>query len=140
MFAAVVAVVIGRNHGVSVGAERQRREVAAHTAEGVALLAAVWIGFQAINAWRLTELWRRTFDPYMELYVLALLTAFTASVVIGLRVVLRVQESAAGAALLRAAGARRPPSARQGGPGRPARRRASARRSSCCSWCLREQS
>ena len=84
----------------AAGTDQQRRAVAEHTAEGVALLAAVWIAFQAVNAWRLTELWRRTFDPFVELYVLALLTAFTVSVVIGLRVVVKVQEAGAGDRLL----------------------------------------
>jgi hypothetical protein len=97
VFAAVVAVVLSRRHADASG--RASREVAEHTAEGVALLAAVWIGFQGINAWRLTELWRRTFDPFIELYVLALLTAFTLTLVIGVRVVVKVQQVGAAAPL-----------------------------------------
>jgi len=96
VFAAVVAMVLGRRADAGDGREAERRAVAQHTAEGVALIAAVWIAFQWVNAWRLTELWRRTFDPYIEFYVLALITAFTASVVIGLRVVLKVQEASSG--------------------------------------------
>ena len=98
VFAAVVAMVLSRRHAAAPGAAS--REVAEHTAEGVALLAAVWIAFQGINAWRLTELWRRTFDPFIELYVLALLTAFTLTLVIALRVVVKVQQLG-GAAPLR---------------------------------------
>jgi len=110
VFAAVVAVLVGHGRRADATADRQRRETAAHTAEGVALLAVVWIGFQAINAWRLTELWRRTFEPYMEMYVLALLTAFTVSVMIGVRVVMKVQEASSGPAPLNTAvlDARRP--------------------------------
>jgi len=93
VFAAVVAMVLGRRGTAGDGREAERRAVAEHTAEGVALIAAVWIAFQWVNAWRLTELWRRTFDPFIEVYVLALLTAFTISVMIGLRVVLKVQEA-----------------------------------------------
>ena len=100
IFAAVVAVVLGRRREGS-GSDQQRRVVAEHTAEGVALIASVWIAFQAINAWRLTELWRRMFDPFVELYVLALLTAFTMSVVIGLRAVVKVQEADTGQRPLR---------------------------------------
>jgi hypothetical protein len=100
VFAAVVAVVLGRRHGEATGTDQQRRAAAEHTAEGVALIAAVWIAFQAVNAWRLTELWRLTFDPFVEVYVLALLTAFTVSVVIGLRVVMKVQVAGAGNRML----------------------------------------
>lgn len=95
VFAAVVALLI---HGkVRPAAESEARGAAAaqHTAEGIALLALVWIGFQAVNAWRLASLWRRTFDGNIELYVLALVTALSATVVVGARVVLKVQESAA---------------------------------------------
>ena len=102
VFAAVVAVVLGRRHEDAAGTDQQRRAVAEHTAEGVALIASVWIAFQAINAWRLTELWRHMFDPFVEVYVLALLTAFTVSVVIGVRVVIKVQEAGAGERLLHA--------------------------------------
>ncbi len=103
VFAAVVAVVLGvRRAGDASASDLQRRVVAQHTAEGVALLAAIWIGFQSINAWRLTELWRRTFDPFIELYVFGLITAFAFSVVIGVRVVAKVHESGAGVSTLRA--------------------------------------
>lgn len=95
VFAAIVAVVLRRGDAGD-GREAERLAVAQHTAEGVALIAAVWIAFQWVNAWRLTELWRRLFDPFIELYVLALLTAFTASIVIGARVVLKVQEASGG--------------------------------------------
>lgn len=67
---------------------------AQHTAEGVALLGLVWITFQAVNAWRLASLWRRTFDGNIEFHTLALITALTATLVIGARVVLKVQAAA----------------------------------------------
>lgn len=98
IFAAVVAVVLSRRQ--TDAAHRTGREVAEHTAEAVALLAAVWIAFQGVNAWRLTELWRHTFDPFIEVYVLALLSAVTLTLVIGVRVVVKVQELS-GAAPLR---------------------------------------
>ena len=103
VFAAVVAVVLGvRADDGSGPPTSSGASSRTHTAEGVALLAAVWIGFQSVNAWRLTELWRRTFDPFIELYVFGLLTAFTFSVVIGVRVVVKVHESGAGIRTLRA--------------------------------------
>ena len=100
VFAAVVAVVLGRRHEDATITEQQRRAVAEHTAEGVALIATVWIAFQAVNAWRLTELWGHMFDPFVEVYVLALLTAFTVSLVISLRVVVKEQEVGVGYRLL----------------------------------------
>jgi hypothetical protein len=93
IFAAVVAALLYLQ-APAAAAGGAARETARHTAEGVALLASVWIAFQAVNAWRLTELWRRTYDTHIELYVLALITALVASLMIGLRVVLKVQEAA----------------------------------------------
>jgi hypothetical protein len=98
VFAAVVAVVLSRR--TADAAQRAGREVTEHTAEAVALLAVVWIAFQGVNAWRLTELWRHTFDPFIEVYVFALLTAVTLTLVIGVRVVVKVQ-ALGGAAPLR---------------------------------------
>jgi hypothetical protein len=100
IFAAVVAVLLSRRDGADPEGVA-RTAAAAHTAEGVALLAVVWIGFQAVNAWRLTELWRHMFDPNVELYVLAVITAMTATVIIAARAVLQVQETGGGLALLR---------------------------------------
>jgi hypothetical protein len=87
IFGAVVAIVLGRKES-----EGSRSSVAhaRHTAEGVALLAMVWIAFQAVNAWRLIGLWRHMFDANIELYVLALITAITASITIGARVMMQV--------------------------------------------------
>jgi hypothetical protein len=102
IFAAVVALLI---HRTVMPADERDASVALatqHTAEGVALLALVWIGFQAVNAWRLATLWRRTFDGNIELYTLALITALMATVVIGARVVIKVRESASTAGCWRA--------------------------------------
>jgi hypothetical protein len=100
VLSAVVAVVLGQRQNEPDVHHLQRRAAAEHTAEAIALLAAVWIGFQAINAWRLTELWLHTFDPFIEIYVVALITAVTATLVIGVRVVLKVGESGVGTAML----------------------------------------
>lgn len=94
IFAAVVALIIHRTVKPASGSEARGALAAQHTAEGVALLALVWIAFQAVNAWRLATLWRRTFDGNIELYTLALITALTATIVVGARVVLKVQETA----------------------------------------------
>jgi uncharacterized membrane protein len=102
VFAAVVAVVLWQQQSGADIEQRQRRAAAEQTAEAVAMLAAVWITFQAINAWRLTELWRLTFDPFIEIYVVALMSAFTASLVIAVRVGLQVRDSGAGKAFLHA--------------------------------------
>ena len=102
VLSAVVAVLLGQRENELDALHLQRRAAAEQTAEAIALLAAVWIGFQAINAWRLTELWRRLFDPFIEIYVVALITAITATLVIGVRVVVTVGNSAVGASLLHA--------------------------------------
>lgn len=87
VFGAVVAIVLGHR---GPGGRDATLEHARHTAEGVSLLALVWIAFQAVNAWRLLGLWRHTFDEHIEIYVLALLTAITASIAIGARVMMQV--------------------------------------------------
>jgi uncharacterized membrane protein len=65
---------------------------ARHAAEGIALIALVWIAFQGANAWRLAALYRRTFDTAIEIYELSLITAITATVVIAVRAILKVRE------------------------------------------------
>ena len=93
IFGAVVALLIHRTSTPAGEGDARRGLAAQHTAEGVALLALVWIGFQAVNAWRLAGLWRRLFDSNIEFYTLALVTALAATVLVGARVVLNVQES-----------------------------------------------
>ncbi|MBP7776476.1 MAG: hypothetical protein KA371_05060 [Acidobacteria bacterium] len=94
VFMAIVAVLIRRS------TRQDDRGLAAvstqHAAEGIALLAMIWIAFQGVNAWRLAMLYRRTFDAHQEIFVVALITAITASVVIVARVVLKVQDGEAG--------------------------------------------
>ena len=96
VFLAVVTVLVRRalrpESAGGVGAV-----ASLHVAEATAILALVWITFQAVNAWRLTSLYRRTFDEHMEVFVVALITAITATVVIMARAILKVQDSAGGA-------------------------------------------
>jgi uncharacterized membrane protein len=54
-------------------------------AEGIALLAAVWVAVQAFGAVRLVVLWRLDATSYGEAYWLMLATAIVASTVIGAR-------------------------------------------------------
>jgi uncharacterized membrane protein len=54
-------------------------------AEGISLLAAVWISVQALGAARLIGLWRGGVGGYGELYSFAIVTAVVASVVISAR-------------------------------------------------------
>jgi uncharacterized membrane protein len=89
VFAAIVTVLIRRSarpddHGLADLPTQ-------HAAEAIALLAMVWITFQGLNAWRLAMLYRRTFDAHQEIFVVALITAVTATVVIVARAVLQVQ-------------------------------------------------
>jgi uncharacterized membrane protein len=90
VFMAIVAVLIRR----SVRPEDPGLAGVAtqHAAEAIALLAMVWITFQGVNAWRLATLYRRTFDAHQEIFVVALITAITATIIIMARAVLKVQD------------------------------------------------
>ncbi|MGE0042250.1 MAG: DUF5808 domain-containing protein [Vicinamibacterales bacterium] len=72
-------------------AERMR-----HAAEGIALLGAVWIGFQGFGAFRLVTLWQRGSGGFGEVYTAALVTAIVVSVVIGARTLKQVGREPAG--------------------------------------------
>lgn len=91
VFAAVVVLLV-RRAGRPQAGDELRALGALHAAEGIALLATVWIAFQAVNAWRLASLYQRTFDTDIEFYALALITAVTATVVIATRAVLKVRD------------------------------------------------
>ena len=68
----------------------QDRDRMLHGAEAIALLGLVWISFQSVTAYSLTELWRR-FDGGMGLvYNVSLLNAVVLSVVIGGRAALKI--------------------------------------------------
>lgn len=95
VFLAVVGVLVRRALRPE-GAGGASAAASLHVAEATAILALVWITFQAVNAWRLTSLYRRTFDEHMEIFVVALITAITATVVIMARAVLKVQETGDG--------------------------------------------
>ncbi|MEZ5291450.1 MAG: hypothetical protein R2745_10225 [Vicinamibacterales bacterium] len=90
VFMSVVALLVRRRR--TDGAHVLPDVAAAHAAEGIALLATVWIAFQGANAWRLVSLYGRTFDADIEMYALALITAITATVVIAARAILKVRE------------------------------------------------
>ena len=94
VFAAIVAVLIRRS--IRPDDRGLADAPTQHAAEAIALLAMVWIAFQGVNAWRLAMLYRRTFDAHQEIFVVALITAITASVVIVARAVMQVQASEEG--------------------------------------------
>lgn len=56
-----------------------------HAAEGVALLSALWIAFQGMAAWRMTEMWFSGRGGYGRVYSWLLLTAILLSVAIAAR-------------------------------------------------------
>lgn len=96
VFMAIVVVLVRRSR--RPGADDGLAPAASlHVAEATAVLALVWITFQGMNAWRLTTLYRRTFDEHQEIFVVALITAITATIVIVARAILQVQELADGA-------------------------------------------
>lgn len=96
VFMAIVVVLVKRSR--RSGADDGLAPAAAlHVAEATAVLALVWITFQAMNAWRLTSLYSRTFDEHQEIFVVALITAITATVLVVARAILQVQDLADGA-------------------------------------------
>ena len=84
IFAAVVALLIHRTV-TPAGEQRRARRRWPPSTPPKAWRCWRWCGsrFQAVNAWRLATLWRRTFDGNIELYTLALITALMATVVVG---------------------------------------------------------
>lgn len=90
VFMAIVAVLIRRS--VRPGDRGLAGAATQNAGEAIALLALIWITFQGVNAWRLAMLYRRTFDAHQEIFVVALLTAITATLVVMARAVLKVQE------------------------------------------------
>lgn len=59
-------------------------------AEGIALLAAIWIGVQALGAARLILLWQRGAGGFGRVYSSAVVVAIVLSVVVAVRTVRRV--------------------------------------------------
>lgn len=91
VFAAVVALLLRRARRTDPDAGL-RALGAVYAAEGIARLAAVWIAFQMVNAWRLASLYAHTFDADIEFYAFGLITAITATVVIAAHAVIKVRE------------------------------------------------
>jgi len=90
VFLTIVAVLVRR----AMRAEGALPAAASlQVAEATAILGLVWITFQGVNAWRLTSLYRRTFDEHMEIFVVALISAITATVVVVARAVLKMQHA-----------------------------------------------
>lgn len=68
----------------------QDRDRMLYGAEAIALLGCVWISFQLVTAYSLTELWRQYADRMGNVYNVSLLTAIVLSVVIGGRAALKI--------------------------------------------------
>jgi len=62
-----------------------------HSAEAIALLGLVWISFQFMTAYSLTELWRRFGGGMGVAYNAALLTSIVLSILIGGRAMLKLR-------------------------------------------------
>ena len=88
VFGAIIALLLWRarpaeldtHPGATADSERMRL-----AAEGIALLACVWIAVQAFGAARLIVLYRGAWGDFGALYSLSMVTAVVASVVIGAR-------------------------------------------------------
>jgi uncharacterized membrane protein len=68
----------------------QDRDRMLHGAEAIALLGLVWISFQLITAYSLTEVWRRFEGGMGDVYHVSLLSAVVLSIVIGGRAAMRI--------------------------------------------------
>lgn len=84
-------------HGIDATDEHaaQDRHRMLHGAEAIALLGLVWISFQLVNAWSLTELWLRWSGGMGLAYEVALITAGVLSVLVSGRAVLKIGRPAA---------------------------------------------
>jgi uncharacterized membrane protein len=87
VFGALVLLLLWRSapggsdvDGDRVDAEWRRMRLAA---EGIALLACVWIGFQGLGALRLVALWERGYGGLGRVYGVGLLVAIVVSIAIG---------------------------------------------------------
>jgi uncharacterized membrane protein len=87
IFGAIILLLLWRAPGVGhasaqVEADNARMRLAA---EGIALLAAIWIAVQAIGAVRLIVLWRGAWGGFGRVYTLAMLAAIGVSVIVMVR-------------------------------------------------------
>lgn len=92
IFSALVLILLRRTAA-------DGRQVAL-AAEGVALLAAVWVGVQSLSALRLVSLWQRGSGDFGGIYTIALIIAVAISLVIGRRTMKLVRREPRGAAPL----------------------------------------
>ena len=93
----VALLLLWRAHGIDASDEdaAQDRDRMLHGAEAIALLGLVWISFQCVNAWSLTELWLRWAGGMGLAYEVALITAGVLSVLVGGRAMLKIGRPAA---------------------------------------------
>jgi uncharacterized membrane protein len=61
-----------------------------HGAEAIALLGFIWIAFQAVTAWGVTELWLNYGGGMGRIYNVGFITSIVVSIVVGGRAALRI--------------------------------------------------
>jgi uncharacterized membrane protein len=96
----VAVLLLYRAHGASaVGArsagmteehDAQDRDRMLHGAEAISLLGLIWIAFQGVTAWGVTELWLNYGGGMGRIYNRGLITAGVLSIVVGARAALKI--------------------------------------------------
>ncbi|HXG87239.1 MAG TPA: DUF5808 domain-containing protein [Vicinamibacterales bacterium] len=87
IFGSLVLVLLWRAGSAGGTAHDADSARMGRAAEGIALLAALWIGVQAVGAIRLVMLWRRGAGGFGGLYSVVIVIAIGVSVVIALRTI-----------------------------------------------------
>jgi uncharacterized membrane protein len=88
----LLALLLWQTRPQPDGAADEDARRMSQAAEGVALIGFVWIAVQALGAIHLVRLWERGRGAFDEIYVGVLVTAFSASVVIGARTMMLLSE------------------------------------------------
>jgi uncharacterized membrane protein len=70
--------------------DRQDRDRMLHGAEAISLLGLIWIAFQAVTAWGLTELWLNFGGGMGWSYNAGLITSVVLSITVGARAALKI--------------------------------------------------
>jgi uncharacterized membrane protein len=89
----VAVLLLYRAHGAAAAVDEhaaQDRDRMLHGAEAISLLGLIWIAFQGVTAWGLTELWLNHGGGMGRLYNVGLITAVVLSIVVGGRAALTI--------------------------------------------------
>jgi uncharacterized membrane protein len=93
----VAVLLLYRAHSTAVSGDQtqQDRDRMLHGAEAIALLGFIWITFQAVAAWSVTELWLNYGGGTGRIYNRGLIVGIILSVAVGIRAATKIGRPAA---------------------------------------------